>query len=313
MGKYKTSWDLFKRSLTVIRKNKKLLLFPVIESFFIAIVGLFFISPILFWDSGYPASDSQHWIELGDHVVKILKENQVAEIIVKVLTNEKWYAWTILVYMISMFVTTFFSVAFYNEIIHGLNDRGVSILRGLKTAMSKIKLVMIWSLFAGVVGVIIRNLEERLGFIGRWIMALVGIAWSVASVFVIPVIIREEKSSNPLKLLKSSAIMLKKTWGETVIGYLGISGFFLFVFLITFPLFIAGFIIGGIVPMLGPVMALLIIMYILFLFALGYLSAMANHVYRGALYVYASEGVIPGPFSEELMEKAWKVKKAKKK
>jgi hypothetical protein len=41
-------------------------------------------------------------------------------------------------------------------------------------------------------------------------MKLIGVSWSVASIFVIPIIIREKKSSNPFKLLKNSALMLKK-------------------------------------------------------------------------------------------------------
>ena len=313
MGKFKTSFELFKRSLGVIKKNKKLLLFPVIESVFIIIIGIFFISPVFLWDSGYSVSDSQHWQALSEHVVKIFAENQASKTMTGVITNEKWYAWCILIYLASMFVTTFFSVAFYNEIINGLNDRGVSILRGIKIALSKLRLILIWSLFAGVVGVIIRTLEERLGFVGRLVMGLIGFAWSVASIFVIPVIIREKESSNPLKLLKISALTLKKTWGEAVIGYVGISGVFLIVFLISFPLLIGVcFIIGATLPTQGVLIALLICMYILFLFALGYLSSIANHVYRGALYVYASEGVIPGSFDEELMSKAWKVKKKRK-
>ena len=313
MGRLKTSFDLFNRSFTVIKQNKKLLLFPMVEFVFIIIIGIFFLSPALFWNSGYSVTDAHHWKALGVHMMQIAEKNHTEKTIIGIISNDKWYAWCILFYLISMFTATFFNVAFYNEIINGLNDRGVSILRGIKAALSNLKLIAIWSLFAGIVGIIIRTLEERLGFVGRLVTGLIGIAWSVASIFVIPAIVREKKSSNPLRLLKTSALMLKRTWGETVIGYVGISGFFLLVFLITLPLFIAVcFIMGNTIPMIGPVIALMVCLYIIFLFALGYLSAIANHVYRGALYVYASEGVVPEPFDEDLMNKAWKVKRMKK-
>ena len=313
MGRLKTSFDLFNRSFTVIKQNKKLLLFPMVEFVFIIIIGIFFLSPALFWNSGYSVTDAHHWKALGVHMMQIAEKNHTEKTIIGIISNDKWYAWCILFYLISMFTATFFNVAFYNEIINGLNDRGVSILRGIKAALSNLKLIAIWSLFAGIVGIIIRTLEERLGFVGRLVTGLIGIAWSVASIFVIPAIVREKKSSNPLRLLKTSALMLKRTWGETVIVYVGIIGFFLLVFLITLPLFIAVcFIMGNTIPMIGPVIALMVCLYIIFLFALGYLSAIANHVYRGALYVYASEGVVPEPFDEDLMNKAWKVKRMKK-
>jgi hypothetical protein len=35
----------------------------------------------------------------------------------------------------------------------------------------------------------------------------------------------------------------------------------------------------------------------------------ATDVYRGALYVYPSEGVVPSAYTEELMSAGWKMKK----
>jgi len=119
---------------------------------------------------------------------------------------------------------------------------------------------------------------------------------------VIPVIIREEKSFNPIKLLRTSASMLKRTWGETIIGYAGIKGIFLIILLITLPLLLAVcFIIGNTIPNTAVVILLLIILYLISILVLAYLSGVANHVYRGALYVYASEGVIPESFDEDMM------------
>ncbi len=313
MGRLKTSFDLLNRSLTVIMQNKKLLVFPMIEFISIIIIGIFFLSPALFWNSGYSITDAQHWKALGNHMLQIAGKNHADKSIVGIILNDKWYAWSILIYLISMFTATFFSVAFYNEIINGLNNRGVSISRGIKAAISKIKLIMIWSLFAGIVGIIIRTLEERLSFVGRWIVGLIGIAWSVASIFAAPVIIKEEKSLNPFKVLKTSALMLKKTWGESIIGYLGIGGFLLAIFIVSLPLFIAVCIIlGNSIPDMAGVIFILIFLYIISMSILGYLATIANHVYRGALFLYATEGVVPGPYDEDMMNKAWKVKRMKK-
>jgi hypothetical protein len=317
MGKIKTSWSLFKCSLAVIVKNKRLLLFPVIEFLFIVIIAIFFLSPIFLWDSGHSITESAHWEALGEHYGKMIENKEITnEAKKEALFGKNSFAWGVLFYLISMFSATFFNVAFYNEIINGLNDKRVSILRGFKAALSKIKLIMIWSLFAGIVGIIIRTLEQRLCFIGRWIMALIGIAWSVASIFIIPVIIREDKSANPLKLLKTSALMLKKTWGETVIGYVGIGSFFSFLIFIPFLLLIGMFLIPFFIPEIGYLMGIsfvLLLFHAIFIIPiLVYFANVTHHIYRGALYVYASEGVVPGSFDEEMMNRAWKVKKERK-
>ena len=143
-------------------------------------------------------------------------------------------------------------------------------------------------------------------------MRLIGIAWSVASIFVIPVIIREEKSASPLKLLKTSALMLKRTWGESVIGFLGIGSVFVIGLLALIPLFIVVMIVVG-QGILG--LWFLIVMLLLFfisMLAFYCLWSAIDHIYRCALYVYATEGVIPGPYDEEMMNTCWKVKAAQK-
>ena len=81
-----------------------------------------------------------------------------------------------------------------------------------------------WSLLAGVIGVIIRTLEERLAFVGRLVAGLIGLAWSVASIFAIPILAREPSFSNPFAILSKSAETIKRTWGEMLAGYVGMQG-----------------------------------------------------------------------------------------
>ena len=307
MGKFKTSWDLFKRSLSVMTQNKKLFVFIAFEIIFIVIIALFFISPFVLSDTGHALTDSSHWKILGERYANAVKNKDT-------ISGTIGFAWFAGIYLFSMFSATFFNVAFYNEIIHALNDDKVSIARGFKTALSKIKLIMIWSLFAGIVGIIIKKLEEKLGIFGIWIMRLIGISWSLASIFIIPVIIREKKSSNPFKLLKTSAVMLKKTWGETVIGYIGIGSVFVIFFLLFLGIYLGLFFTALSISGPGGELTIisLIISFFLFLVSIpicGVFSSMAHHIYRCALYMYASEGVVPGPYDEDMMNRAWKVKK----
>ena len=152
MGRFRNSWNFFKCSLPVIVKNKKLLLFPMIELFFIVIIGIFFISPIFLWDSGHSITEFSHWEALGEHYGNLgeqygnMLENQEKEpgTIIKMIFTKTVLAWCALYYLISIFSVTFINVAFYNEIINGLNGKRVSLLGGIKAAFSKIKLIIIW-------------------------------------------------------------------------------------------------------------------------------------------------------------------------
>jgi len=212
MGKFKTSLDLFKRSLSVVGQNKSLLLFPLIELVFICLIVSFFFVPFVLSNTGHALTESAHWAALADRF-KIFAQDKHPILMIILIA----------IYLISIFSATFINVAFYNEILQALNGNRVSISRGIGVARSKIKLILLWSLFAGLVGIIIKSIESRLSFVGQWIVRLIGITWSVASIFVIPVIVREERNTNPLKVLKTSATMLKKTWGESLIGFLGIN------------------------------------------------------------------------------------------
>ena len=310
MGKLKTSYDLFKRSLSVMTQNKKLFVFIGMEIVFIVIIALLFISPLVLSDTGYTIIESSHWKIIGAEAIESINDKGM-------ISGTIGFAWFAGIYLFSMFSATFFNVAFYNEIIHALNGDKVSITRGLKAAMSKIKLILLWSLFAGIVGIIIKKLEEKLGIFGIWITRLIGISWSVASIFVIPSIIREKKSSSPFKLLKTSALLLKKTWGESVIGYLGIGSVFILFFLILLGIYLGLFFIALAIsgPGSGLTVFSLVISFILFLISIpicSIIASMAHHIYRCALYMYASEGVVPGPYNEDMMNRAWKVKEVKR-
>ena len=53
---------------------------------------------------------------------------------------------------------------------------------------------------------------------------MIGLAWSVAAIFAIPILIAQPEISNPFTILGKSATTLKRTWGEMLAGYIGMSG-----------------------------------------------------------------------------------------
>ncbi len=327
--KFTRSWQLLASSFQIIGRQPKLLLFPLVAFSCTVLIVLFFLAPVALLPTGHSWSDSAHWKAAGqrliekrpadfvpgqpDHTLLNLDHLSVDSQRAKPQTASRVqltttaYAYLVALYLTSMFLATFFNVAFYNEIIKALAGDEISLWVGLRFACSRLRAILLWSLFAGAVGLIIKTLEARFGWVGRWVMRLIGVVWSVASVFVIPIIVREE-NANPFTLLRTSAATLKKTWGESLIGYVGIT-------LVTWVAVLASviFLIGTVllsVWLHHPVYILAAVCFwLLAMFVYGYLVGVAGHIYRGALYVYASEGVVPEPFTAELMDAAWKVKK----
>ena len=308
IGKFKRSWLLFKSSLAIMAANRRLLVFPVVVFLFTMLILLFFLAPVGLRPTGYSYASAQHWQAIS-HSLFSETTDANGRVVESGLTPGAMI-YLAFMYFVSMFCATFFNVAFYHEILAALGGEPVSIGRGLKFAGTRLKAILMWTLFAGLVGLIIQQLEQRLSFVGRIIARFIGMAWSIAAVFVIPIIVRDEQNANPVKLLKNSAGILKRTWGEALIGYAGISlasGLILFVSLI------------GLFGSLALCIALnnywLIVivgvLWLLGMFVLSYLSSVAGQIYKCALYLYAAEGIVSEPYSAEMLNAAWKFKKNK--
>ena len=213
-------------------------------------------------------------------------------------------------YLVSMILATYFNVAFYHEILASLRGDGVSIRRGLLYALTRWQAVLLWASFAGLVGLVIRQLEERVGIIGKLVLGLVGTAWSVASIFVIPVVVTDTESVNPFHMLKKSALTLKQTWGEALIGFAGVQLGGLVLTLGSFVFLGLAFTVSMVTGnfwIIGVTGALWLVGMIVF----SYVISVANHVYRCALYLYSTEKTIVEPYNLEMLQMAWKMKKSK--
>jgi len=311
MEKLKRSWLLFKSSVHVITSNKTLLVFPILSFCLTAMIIVFFLTPVTFMKTGFRYDQFEHWKAVGQtfftthEVIKHVGDTHTSpELALKPIG----VVLSATLYLLCMFLATFFNVAFFHQILSALRGGTVSVGDGLRFAVSKLPSIILWSLFAGVIGLIIKSLEERVGLLGRIILRLIGTAWSVASVFAIPVLILDP-TKNPIEILKKSALTLKKTWGESLAGYLGLQfGGGLVLVLSLF--FLGGAVALSIVLHTFWILAIAGVFWVFGLVAFGYLSSVAGQVYRCALYIYASEGTIPAPYNQELLNMAWKMKKS---
>jgi hypothetical protein len=305
-GKLQRSWELFKRSVQVIRDHPKLLVFPIVTGLLTTAIALFFLAPVVLVVAAPHFVSGSAIRSIADSIgfLKVQSGSnvnfQIQPLGTAILAG---------VYLLNMFLATMSSVAFNHQILEALNGQPVSVSRGLAAACARWKSVLLWSLLAGVVGLMIRALEERVAFVGRLIAGLVGLAWSVASIFVIPILAREPELSNPFKVLAKSGETIKRTWGEMLTGYAGMAGTNILVLWLS----LLGWAATGVMTyLLGNPWLLLMfgVPWLVALIAYSYLASVASRVYLCALYLYAAEGVIPGYFDEPLMHAGWKMKKA---
>ncbi len=335
-GRFKQSWELFKASINVTLRHRKLLWFPVITACLTALIAILFFSavavPVVLLDKDLRSHLQHQSVVANDEKLpeqpspasaRHSSSRESSDALHVLLTGhpghssndvatQKW-SWASLyfvpIYFASMFLATFFNVAFYHEILAALDGRGVSFRRGLGAAWARLPSIFAWSLLAGVVGWAIRAMEQRLPFAGRIIASLVGLGWSIAAVFAIPVIITEQSLRNPVKILQQSAGTLKRTWGESLIGYVGFSAGNLLIFIVSLVPLALGITIAMMLNLVWVGIAGGVI-WILGLILMGDIAGVAGHVYRCALYKYATEGVVPEPYSRELLDMAWRVKKS---
>ena len=302
------SWAIFTASLNLLRAQPKLLLFPILCGLLSIVIAAFFLAApaaaVLLQPTGYAISDPAHWNALieGDAVTKMIHSYGETTVTVGVV------GYGIAVYLSSMFIASFSNVAFYHQITRAFAGEKVSLRQGLAFAWSRIVAILMWSLLAGSIGLIIKSIAERMGFIGSLIMRLIGATWSVACVFAIPVLVRED-CRNPLKVLRRSVGILRQTWGEALIGYAGI-GILSSVVALGIVAFGCCIAITAAVFESMWVAVISCMLLVVIILAFGLIVSVSNEIYRCALYIFASEGEIPAPFTQEMMDAAWKMKKA---
>src|SRR5258708_39048047 len=102
MNKLQRSWSLFKSSLSIIARNKKLLAFPIVISVCTMAIILFFLAPPVLRPTSHPYTSAEHWQTIYHSLftqthVAGQPDNQVA------LTPAAG-AYLVFIYFVSMFL-----------------------------------------------------------------------------------------------------------------------------------------------------------------------------------------------------------------
>jgi hypothetical protein len=201
-------------------------------------------------------------------------------------------------YFVAYFVSIFFNAAVVGAATIRLAGGDPSIRDGLRLASSKAGKIAGWAAISATVGLILRAIEERAGFIGDIIIGLIGVAWGLMTYFVVPVILYEPVGV--IDGIKRSAWIFRERWGEQMTGNVSIG---LAMLLLAIPVAVLAAALGAISPPLG------IVVGVLGLGALIAVGTALSGVFQAALYRYATSGQAGGAFSESDLQASFKQKR----
>ncbi|MBS1599479.1 MAG: hypothetical protein JST75_14735 [Bacteroidetes bacterium] len=270
--KLSNGWTLSMNSLKVLKENKQLIIFPVLSGIsMILIIGSFVIALLASagWDIEYINDENTAW----NYVIGFL------------------------FYLVNYFIVAFFNTALIQCTRDYFNGEQPSVKKGLQFAWSRVGAIFSWSLFAATIGFGLKLLQENLGTVGKIITGIIGIVWSIATFFVVPIIAYE--NLGPIQAFKRSTQIMKEKWGESLganfsFGLLRFLGLILCVPLLALAAFIN--------PILG------IILFALAVFFVLAVSSAAQIIFISAVYHNLNGDPVKN-FNEKFAENLFQAKK----
>jgi hypothetical protein len=277
-GRLSNSFALVKASANVLRLDKELMVFPLMSGIATVLVAASFIAPIFM---------------IGP---SIFVEGEQASYMA--------YAFGFAFYLVQYFVIFFFNAALVGAALIRLDGGDPTVSDGLAIASKRMGSILGYAAIAATVGMVLRFIAERAGFLGRIVAGVIGIAWTLTTYLTVPILVT--KDIGPIDAVKESVAIFKRTWGEQVIGNFGMSWA---VALMAISWTCVGFVGIFLTSAMGPyvVVPVAVIMVLGYIFLALFASAL-NGIYTAALYRYAITGDA-GYFDADIMGNAFRPKK----
>ena len=285
MGRWARSKQLATSSWAVLRQDKELMVLPLISGVASLMIAATFLVPIFM---------TSQTTDIEGNATSSFGPLQ--------------YVLFFAMYVVLAYITVFFRTALLcgaDERMKGGNPTLSSALGGAGRHAGKI---LPWAIVSATVSVILRSLEQRSGLLGRIVIGFVGMAWTVVTFLVLPILVFEGLGVGDA--VKRSTQLLKATWGENLIVNGGISlfGFLLMipaVLLVVLGLATDGGSNGGGLPLGFIVTGSIAVVWII---AVSCWTNAMSSVFQLALYRYAVDGEAPAAFASVELGSAFQQK-----
>jgi hypothetical protein len=248
-------WQLGTTSLKTIWENKNLLVFPVMSGLALVFICLSFFG-------GAFALFGQNIEAFFDRLA------ETSEVLL--------YGLLFLFYLVNYFIIVFFNVALVHCARLIFEGKKPTIKDGLDYSGSRIVAIGSWALLAATVGVILQFLEERLGWLGKIVIGIIGMVWSIATFFVVPILAYEDVG--PVDALKRSGQMMKEKWGESIGANFSFAAFYILGYLVIAIASVALFFIHPILAIVAAVLAALLLHTVVSASRTVFIAATYNHM-----------------------------------
>jgi len=263
MEKITRTWSLMSECWQVLKQDKKLLVFPASFAIPIYLTGA--------------------WVPPGHDAAQ---PRQLA-----------YYGTLFAFYVGNYFIVVFFNAAIVASAALRLSGGQPTLGDGLRAAAARLPVIAGWALVLATVGLVLRLIEDRSEKVGRIVAGILGMAWTMVSFFVVPILVIENKG--PMAALKDSTGLLKKTWGEQVTSSFSFGLLFMLLALPAFGLIVLGFFLGHAVALFACIGVAVI-----YLLGLALVQSALQSIFQTALYLYARDGQVPAGFSAEVLKGA---------
>jgi hypothetical protein len=178
----------FSFALGMLRRNAALLLFPIISVLVVGVVSLVLLAPFgmqLIRDAEAGTEPGQ----IGPFTIALLVICLIAD----------------------AFVVVFFNGALMSEALVVVRGGHASVGHGLAVAARRAPQILAWGLVTATVGLVLSALRDKGGIGGALLSFIGGLAWGIATVFVLPVVIVE--GLYPIGAMKRSVAILRSLFG----------------------------------------------------------------------------------------------------
>lgn len=278
MNAFSRSWELVKASARVLQADKELTIFPIVSSIATLIVSVLFFVPM------FSAN-------LFDSL--FMEKFQILGVVVMFFF-----------YLAQYFVIIFCNTALVGAAIIRLRGGDPTVRDGFRIAFSHLGSILGYAAIAATVGMILKAFSDRTKGVGRMVISLIGMAWNVATFLVVPVLAVE--GIGPIEAVKRSVALLRRTWGEQIVGNMGLGAVF---GLATLGLILLGGAIIALVAIQFQIVWLAVtlgVLLVLALVLLGLIQSTLSGIYTAAVYQFAVDGQAGSFFDEAMVRGAFR-------
>jgi hypothetical protein len=276
MNVFSRTWNLMGASWRVLMLDKELLLFPFLSMIATGLIALTFVAPLV---------QERTWLQSGD-------ANEPARLFA--------YARLFVFYVCAYFTVVFFNASLICSVHLRLTGENPTLMDGMRAAWARKGEIFRWVLLAATVGMILNTMKKQSKGIASLLFGGLGVAWSLVAYFVVPILVLEGKG--PVEAVKESAAMIRRTWGEELVGWISFRGISI---LFSLPAIAVGMFGLSNLARGGPLNGLLLIVAaVVYGFLLTLTMAALSSIFHVAAYHYARSGDVPDGFDASLLQSA---------